>query len=361
MNLPKKLDEIKRTIYLWLLPCLILALLINRFFQSVDPLDLLASITNTLLLIWFTISWIMMLMRKAQRFIEFSNLALISILHIWTVYAAINHLTLYENDPLGGFTQYTPLFLVFIFFTLENKKGFLYSLAVWLITVVIALIHYPQLSMIALDSISQFYISNIAYIIVFYFAQYIFRISADMGLMKEMAYLDSLTEIANRYQINQWLNEKIQLVEKEGRTYSVIFFDIDHFKIINDRLGHGAGDQVLKDFVYLIKYNLRSGDCFGRWGGEEFIIIMENPIHFTGEIAEALRRCIQKHPFPGADGLTASFGVAEIQQGDSSDAILNRVDSALYFSKKNGRNQVNTNVQKGIRAEELDRDSTWAG
>ena len=124
---------------------------------------------------------------------------------------------------------------------------------------------------------------------------------------------------------------------------SLIICDIDHFKSINDTYGHPAGDDVLKSFGTVLKSECRSGDVVARYGGEEFVILCANCNNSTAtRRAEQLRRIISElsQPALGGNAITVSFGVTEIQPGDTPDSMLRRADRALLEAKRIGRNTV---------------------
>lgn len=146
---------------------------------------------------------------------------------------------------------------------------------------------------------------------------------------------DALTKIYNRGTIEKLLHKKIK--ETDG---SIIFFDIDHFKQVNDKHGHEKGDLVLASLARIIKENIRKSDLFGRWGGEEFVIILPNAsFNAAHKIAEKLRKIIENSDFDGLK-ITISAGVTEFKKGENENDVINRVDEALYEAKNSGRNQV---------------------
>ncbi len=156
-----------------------------------------------------------------------------------------------------------------------------------------------------------------------------------------LATTDSLTGIYNRMKFDTLLEEQIKIAKRYNEPLSVIFFDIDHFKKINDTYGHKVGDKVLIKLAKLIKNSIRSCDVFARWGGEEFIIYLpKTPLKESIEIAEKLKVIVSKHPFGEVEKITCSFGVSTLEEGDTQDSLLLRVDKALYNAKENGRNRV---------------------
>lgn len=159
--------------------------------------------------------------------------------------------------------------------------------------------------------------------------------------MRELAYRDTLTSLPNRRQLHESLQRIAALAEQYGRPLSVISFDIDHFKTINDTLGHQVGDSVLEDVRRSIQPLIRTGDTVGRWGGEEFLIIVPNTDHDRAiALAERIRRAIEGHIYPHGVSITASFGVATHAASTSIGDLLSRADASLYEAKRAGRNRV---------------------
>lgn len=160
------------------------------------------------------------------------------------------------------------------------------------------------------------------------------------------ALFDSLTGIHNRGALNAQGVEVFNKSRLLGSPLSVIVFDIDHFKKINDTYGHPAGDYVLKDLSRVVRDNLiRGNDYFARYGGEEFcLLLLGSPIKQVEEIGERIRRTIQDHNFEYEGNklpITISAGISTIQETDKSwSDIFNRADKALYRSKSGGRNAV---------------------
>jgi diguanylate cyclase (GGDEF)-like protein len=157
------------------------------------------------------------------------------------------------------------------------------------------------------------------------------------------ATTDSLTGVSNRSKLTDYIHAEHARFRRYKVPMSLIMFDIDHFKAINDTLGHAVGDQVLSALASVVLHSMRDTDILGRWGGEEFMILAPLTIlEDAREFSERLRETIAASPMPGVPQLTCSFGVAEIRKGESLDALFNRVDAALYRAKNNGRNRVET-------------------
>ena len=166
----------------------------------------------------------------------------------------------------------------------------------------------------------------------------------DISLQKKIQFLserDALTGAYNRMKFDQLLKTALSAHQRYAHPFSIVLCDIDHFKRINDAHGHLAGDAVLKQFTTLLQSQTRATDQLARWGGEEFVVLL--PMAELAEAtsaAEKLRQAIVADHWPAIKQITASFGVAAHERHESADALLDRVDAALYKAKENGRNRV---------------------
>ena len=159
--------------------------------------------------------------------------------------------------------------------------------------------------------------------------------------LEQLATTDSLTGIWNRRHLETVIQAAIERSGRYDEPLSLILCDLDGFKSINDRHGHPVGDQVLIEFCRRIGQTLRRSDGFGRWGGEEFVILLpHSDLQAAAALAEQLRQRVAATPFPGAGTVTASFGVAQRQAGESEEAWFQRIDQHLYAAKEAGRNRV---------------------
>jgi diguanylate cyclase (GGDEF)-like protein len=156
--------------------------------------------------------------------------------------------------------------------------------------------------------------------------------------LSNKAYHDNLTGVFNReyfyeiFMVKKFINKN---------TYGIIMLDIDNFKSINDTYGHLIGDEVLKNLTITIKNLLRNNDSVIRWGGEEFIIIIEVTNKFQIEkIADKLRKAVENIQIPNVRKFTASFGVTILRKDEDIKVSIQRADDALYKAKKSGKNQV---------------------
>lgn len=154
---------------------------------------------------------------------------------------------------------------------------------------------------------------------------------------------DSLTGIANRPKFLEVLGKEILRAKRFKLPLSVIVFDVDHFKNINDTYGHMAGDTTLRDLAMLTETLIRSNDLVARWGGEEFLVMVTHTSLASAVVfAERLRALIERYDFPVGGHLTCSFGVAEFGEDDTEELLISRADKALYLAKMHGRNRVET-------------------
>jgi len=160
-----------------------------------------------------------------------------------------------------------------------------------------------------------------------------------------MTIQDGLTDIANKRHLMDYLDKELARARRHGRKLSVVMFDIDHFKDINDRYGHLTGDYVLKDLAAMLKKRIRKEELFARYGGEEFVVVLpEASREESVEFAEIVRKLVQKHPFEFENqpiSVTVSVGIASVtDKTQSVQDLLKEADENMYRAKKEGRNRV---------------------
>ena len=159
--------------------------------------------------------------------------------------------------------------------------------------------------------------------------------------LNKLSYKDELTKINNRRSINDYLSELHEIFLRYQTKYSIIMLDIDHFKAVNDTFGHDVGDTVLIDVAKILNTIRRTTDHIGRWGGEEFMMLVpHNNASEAIQIAERIRHEVEKHSFKSVLNIRVSLGVTEVKDNDTLQSITKRVDDALYEAKESGRNKV---------------------
>jgi diguanylate cyclase (GGDEF)-like protein len=164
-------------------------------------------------------------------------------------------------------------------------------------------------------------------------------------IVERQALVDGLTGLANRRQCEESLAAELARLERFGGALAVVVADLDWFKDVNDRYGHPSGDAVLREFAQLLQETVRDVDLAGRWGGEEFVLILPGTDLAGGaQVAERVRAALAGRIVLSADGssipVTASFGVAATPPASTAAELFAAADAALYEAKRNGKNRV---------------------
>lgn len=159
--------------------------------------------------------------------------------------------------------------------------------------------------------------------------------------VERLSNTDQLTKLYNRYYFVKAFEREQKRCRRYGGIFSIIMFDIDHFKKVNDTFGHDIGDRTLIDTGRIAQEIFRDVDVLARWGGEEFIALLTDADLNRGLIvAERLRKAIELNKFFRVETLTISLGVSEIRRGDTMEDLIKRADEAMYEAKHTGRNRV---------------------
>ena len=173
------------------------------------------------------------------------------------------------------------------------------------------------------------------------------HLKGNLAVAKAEGLSDSLTSLKNRRAFDLALAGEMAASRKSGKALSVILADVDRFKSVNDRFGHPAGDELLRWLGKIFATNVKGRDTAARYGGEEFALILpQTSLSDATTVANQIRRQIEASLWIAPDGaktrltITASFGVAELREGESTDGLLRRVDIKLYEAKQAGRNKV---------------------
>ena len=251
----------------------------------------------------------------------------------------------------GASIDLQPLYLwipvIYVFaFTLPNHRASLkISLAIMALFVSISLPYLVQ----RVDqpygnfTIQLHVVSAVLIAALYFFASHRHRFQLAQFTVDELARLantDELTKLANRRRMAEAIAYELVRFARYGHTFSIILIDIDLFKTVNDRFGHGVGDKTLVALAARTMEVLRDVDTLGRWGGEEFVVILPET-RFEESLHKAAALCshVAARPLVGEHPLTVSCGVTSVMAGDTADTLLQRADVALYAAKRRGRNR----------------------
>ena len=170
------------------------------------------------------------------------------------------------------------------------------------------------------------------------------RLEAVLRQTEHLAMHDEVTGIYNRRYLEQRLSGEVRRARRDATLLSIGLLDLDHFKEVNERFGRAAGDAVLVAFAQCVGAVLREADCFGRWGGEEFIVLMPelalDEALASGERMRDALRALRVEELPPEFALTVSIGVASYRSGEAANVLLQRAGTALYRAKVAGRDRV---------------------
>jgi diguanylate cyclase (GGDEF)-like protein len=266
-------------------------------------------------------------------------------------FASIIMTITFINGSFGPiFTLWLPFVFILGFLVLNTKRALLLSSLFFLAMLILgaaSCIHFLLYGLAFPDFtlLLQVYIASAFYIAVLYLVsrikeRYISERVIANDLSK-LAMTDSLTQVDNRRLLTQLLNEEVTRAERHYLPLSVLLFDLDRFKDVNDTFGHNAGDEVLQEVAGQLRLAIRTSDPFGRWGGDEFLVLATNTDGKQAvELAERLRDTLENYHFSTVGKVTASFGVTTYQVGDSPETLIRRADMGLYKAKSCGRNRV---------------------
>ena len=186
-------------------------------------------------------------------------------------------------------------------------------------------------------------------------------LNAALAQIERLANTDELTGLDNRRSLMQWLCNQMALHERAGLSLCVAMLDVDHFKQVNDTFGHAAGDQVLQGFARAASSAMRSADRLGRYGGEEFILVLPTTSSRDSETPlERIRQCIADFDWSDINSglrVTVTIGVTEYRSGETVEELLQRADAALYRGKAAGRNRVVIDLAPSERRIQLKRQA----
>ena len=239
---------------------------------------------------------------------------------------------LYQNQHFIASLWSFPA-LIGLYIMLPERRALIASQVVWMLCGVLAWLYIEPA--IAVRVIMTLFVVNL-------FTAVIMRVLKIQHIeLQRLASTDTLTGVSNRSQFHVTLETIIQQHSRSSVPMSLVLFDLDWFKRINDDYGHLAGDDVLSTIGHLLQEKCRATDHSFRLGGEEFIVTLYNANQQQAMIvAEGLRKSISELEFTSDLKITASFGVTELQTDDNVTSWMKRADQALYKAKNNGRNRV---------------------
>ncbi len=170
------------------------------------------------------------------------------------------------------------------------------------------------------------------------------RLSTRLEQTEAKALVDTLTNVLNRNAYNLKITQMIVEFARMNDTFCIFVVDIDNFKQFNDNYGHKSGDLVLRSVASAIQSNLRASDLVFRYGGEEFVILLQGiQLEQATRLGEKIRGCVEKEYFVDKETkikVTVSVGVAQVMEGDTEQSLFDRADKAMYTAKKKGKNRV---------------------
>lgn len=344
------ISSVKRTVYLVALPLLAIALAVFSVLawqqEGLETLDAWAFPVGLALVVLTTAAVAFRWVRL--RWLEYAALALAigGLLALMGYTAFGTHRDDHEATAVLWWLGYwLPVLYGFVFMVFGVRLGAIVSVALYLVALGTGMSHFVHPeghSSQELLMLGQTYLSNIVIIVVLIgVATILRRQTRHSDRLEEEVHTDMLTGLPNRRYLSRVITEEMARAERYHRPFAVVLFDLDHFKLVNDRYGHTVGDDVLRTIGPLLAQHVRETDTLGRWGGEEFLVILpEMDVSAASRMAERLRQVVEHGKFPRDIDMTASFGVARYWKGESLAQFLERVDQALYAAKDAGRNRV---------------------
>ena len=236
-----------------------------------------------------------------------------------------------------------PVIYVFAFTLTGHRASLRIALAIMGLFVAISLPYLVQGGQHANFTVQLHMVSAVLIAALYFFSSYQHRLQLaqlSAAELSRLANTDELTQLPNRRRMAEAIEAELVRSARYGNNFSVVLIDIDHFKSINDRYGHATGDQALVGLALRARESLRDVDQLGRWGGEEFVVLLpETPFAESMQKAAALCTHIAATPLVGNEVVTISCGVTSVAECDSAHALLRRADEALYAAKRRGRNR----------------------
>jgi diguanylate cyclase (GGDEF)-like protein len=329
------MNDVKRNIYLIVNP-IIMAVCLLIFFLYPDW-DLFHRIALPVIIVCIAGASFLVYKRSQLKIVDWVYLAVFSLFHIGSSIQMIQQIHKHEA---GYYICWSPLFYVLTFMVLPKRISIYYAGTVCLLIWGVGFPHFLHANGSEQGALFQYLISQLVYILILVLSQKVVGGYMETELLRKLAFKDSLTETVNRRGMEAILEEELERHQSTSEPLSLIFFDIDHFKKINDTCGHETGDLVLKEVTSIVKKMLPLSCTLGRWGGEEFLILAKgHSLLQTKMLSEEIRTSIERHTFKEGMQVTASFGISSLIEEDDPRRLVWRADVALYEAKIKGRNQ----------------------
>ena len=334
---------------------LLLAVVISRFSGEFGPMAAVAHLLMAGLM--FGLLLALMRARRHARLLELATFAVLASFFLVRLAVALyapgqspHEIT----DQLSQFGFWFPTLYASVLFILGVDNGWRVSAGHFLLSVLLALPLVATSVMSGdlhvLFSLTQLYVSSAVLIVtVTMFVRYTESVTRANAEMERLAHTDFITELGNRRQMERLLGQEVKRVERYGDSLSLLLLDLDQFKRVNDAYGHPAGDQVLREIAALLAAESRASDHLGRWGGEEFVLILPRTERRAAlEMAERIMTRVREYRFSKVGRITVSIGGATWELGELPRDLIRRADEALYQAKGRGRDRV---VMGGERIE----------
>ncbi|MCS7067766.1 MAG: GGDEF domain-containing protein [Meiothermus sp.] len=335
--------------YFYILPVVVWAALFAWFQLDIPSEETFYEKYSLLIMaVWLGLCWLGLLLPRWVRFhtVErgvFWSTALLMVFNVYYNLLAVN------SEGLWNSSLWIAVVFVMAYFVFAPRQAWLVSLGIFAAFVIVGLLALvpPSLRGMPLDqnAVVQLYVSQLCYLILFRLLvlskEHSLRVRLEAAKLYGLAHTDPLTNVANRRSIMEALYQALEQNRQTGQPLSLALLDLDRFKQINDQYGHEMGDKALVHTAQVLKQNLRPGDLLGRWGGEEFVLLLPNTsLQEARQLCEHLQQKLIENPLDNLRPVSASFGIATATPGDTPDYLISRADTAMYLSKQAGGNRV---------------------
>ena len=349
----------RRNAYLLILPLTIIAVVVTYLVElgqrTVDPFNLVAlpllALLFSVLATGHLLNFLNLRVTEAGLFAT-AALAFFGKLG-YTLLAAYSPFE--RSHALSQVFIWTPFIYALAFLVGTPRTGLYRAGAVYLVSVSIGVGAVLGGHALGDYRLGEYYLGNSVLLALLYLVGSLRvrlgELQSDLSEMAHLATSDFLTGVPNLRRLETQLQRELEQYRRYGTPVSVILLDIDNFKTFNDTYGHALGDEVLKQVAGSVQHELRSTDAFGRWGGEEFLVVAAHTdARHAKLLAERLRRRVEGVDVAGAGPVTASFGVTVYRDDLTLEALLERADDALYRAKGLGKNCVSLDSPEGLPA-----------